>query len=147
MFSSDDITFRTQAMSVKTLLDGIAGRHIINDEVFYYAGRLLRLQSSDYIESVMVGLPLLPLVLDGSKSPWGILDGIKRLSTIWAFANNEIGLEIINYSRLRENTYYRDMPPYLRNRFLRAQIPCYIINPGTPKDIIDDIEKRIKTTL
>ena len=146
MFSSDEITFRTQTMAVETLLNGIADHHIINDDIFYYAGKLLRRQSSEYIESVMVGLPLLPLVLDGSKSPWGILDGVKRLSTIWAFANNQISLETANYSRLHEN-YFRDMTLFLKNRFLKAQIPCYIINPGTPKEIIDDIRNRIRTNL
>ena len=146
MFSSDEITFRTQTMAVETLLNGIADRHIINDDIFYYAGKLLRRQSSEYIESVMVGLPLLPLVLDGSKSPWGILDGVKRLSTLWAFANNQISLETANYSRLHEN-YFQDMTLFLKNRFLKAQIPCYIINPGTPKEIIDDIRNRIRTNL
>lgn len=147
MYSSDSISFRTQTMSVERLLDGIANHHIVNDAVVNYVAELSPRRSSDYIESVIVGLPLLPLVLDGSKSPWGILDGIKRLSAIWAFANNQISLETVNYSRLHENIYFHEMNPYLRNRFLRSQIPCYIINPGTPKDIIDDIERRIRTNL
>jgi hypothetical protein len=57
-------------------------------------------------------------------------------------------LPLVNFSNpiFASSHHTDDMSLFLRNRFIRAQIPCYIINPGTPKEIIDDIKKRIRTS-
>lgn len=103
-------------------------------------------KGASYVESVIIGMPLLPLVFDGSVMPWKTIDGVKRLAALLAFANSKYKLGESSYSRLPKFQYFDDMSPFLRNRFMRAQIPCYIINPGTPKEIIDDIKKRIRTS-
>jgi erythromycin esterase-like protein len=75
-----------------------------------------------------------------------LIDGVKRLAALLAFANSKYKLGESSYSRLPRFQYFNDMSLFLRNRFMRAQIPCYIINPCTPKEIIDDIKKRIRTS-
>ena len=147
MYSSDDINFRSQAMSVETLLYGLKDKHIEDVAVREFVKELHIGKSASFVESVIIGLPLLPIVFDGSVSPWYIIDGIKRLAALLAFTNNKFQLENAFYTRSPQFQFFDDLSLFLRNRFLRAQIPCYIINPGTPKEIIDDIEKRIRTRL
>jgi len=147
MYSSDDINFRTQTMTVEKLLYGLRDNHISNLSVRNYTNELSVTRSASYVESVMIGLPLLPIVFDGSITPWYIIDGVKRLAALLAFVNNKFQLERTSYTRSPQFQFFDDMSLFLRNRFLRAQIPCYIINPGTPKEIIVDIEKRIRTRL
>ncbi len=149
MYSSDYVSFRTQSMSVKQLIDRIDYERIIfRDNVFRkYTNRDAPSCYSSFIESVMMDLPLLPLVFDGSHNPWYIMDGEKRLQAIWNFANNKFALKNIFYSRLPENVYFNEMSPFLKHHFLKSEVPCYIINPGTPQDIIDDIQDRIHTIL
>ena len=147
MYSSDDINFRSQTMTVEQLLYGLRDGHIADFAVRKYADELSINSSASYVESVIIGLPLLPIVFDGSVTPWYVIDGVKRLAALLAFANNRYQLGESSYSRLPRFQYFDDMSFFLKNRFFRAQIPCYIINPGTPKEIIDDIEKRIRTRL
>lgn len=142
----DNISFRTQAITVEKLLEGIRGLHIVDSSICNNVGKL-HPQCSEYIESVMMGLPLLPIIMDGSRVPWSILDGKKRLSVIWGFANNVFSLNTANFSRLSGISYYEYMSPFLKKRFLSAPIPCYIINPGTPPMLIEEIQKRIRTIL
>ncbi len=147
MYSSDDINYRSQTLTVEKLLYGLREGHISNLAVRDYTKELSVIRSASYVESVMIGIPLLPIVFDGSITPWYVIDGVKRLAALSAFANDEFQLENASYSRSPKYQYFDDMSLFLRNRFLRAQIPCYVINPGTPKEIIDDIEKRIRTRL
>jgi len=135
-------------MTVEDLLYGLKnGKIEAYDVLKYDKFSILPQNSSLYIESVIIGLPLLPLVFDGSHATWFIMDGAKRLSIIWNFAHNSTPLKRTYYSRLPEYTNFEDMSPFLRNRFLKAPILCYIINPGTPTDIIDDIQERVRIKL
>lgn len=145
MYPSDYISFRTQTMTVEKLLNRLEDGDIEDRHVIY--NLYSSINYSRFIESVITGLPLLPLIFDGSRAPWRIIDGAKRLSVIWNFANNNIQLLKTNDSRIPEYTYFEGMSIFLRNRFLDAPIPCYIINPGTPTYVIDDIQERIKTIL
>lgn len=150
MYSSDGINFRSQIMTIGELLYGLRDGRIVDISIRKVADDLSADQlsvnkSASYVESAIIGLPLLPLVFDGSVMPWKTIDGVKRLAALLAFANNKYKLGESSYSRLPRFQYFDDMSLFLRNRFMRAQIPCYIINPGTPKEIIDDIKKRIRT--
>lgn len=148
MYPPDYISYRTQTMTVEDLLYGLRNGNIDDYDVIKCNNSLiLPRRRSQFIESVIIGLPLLPLVFDGSRAPWYIIDGVKRLSVIRSFAKNEIQLEETSYSRLQRYTYFRGMSPFLQNRFLKAPIPCYIINPGTPPDIVNDIQDRIQIML
>ena len=147
MYSSDDINFRSQTMTVEKLIYGLRNNHIEDFAVRNFANELSVNKSASFVESVMMGLPLLPIVFDGSVTPWYVIDGVKRLAALFAFANNRYQLGESSYSRIPSFQYFDDMNFILRNRFLRAQIPCYIINPGTPREIIEDIEHRIRKSL
>lgn len=147
MYSTDDINFRHQTMTVENLLYGLRDGQIHDVSVRKFAKELSVKKSASFVESVMIGMPLLPIVFDGSISPWYVIDGVRRLAALLAFANNDFQLENASYSRLPRFQYFDEMSPFLRNRFLRAPIPCYIVNPGTPMEIIDDIEKRLKIRL
>lgn len=142
MYSPDDISFRSQTMTVEKLLAGMRDGHIDFKRQDYDS-----FTSSAYIESVIIGLPLLPIVFDGSKAPWRIIDGSKRLQIIWDFAFNRFRLDDASFYHMPEHLSFDEMNPYLKNRFFKAVVPCYIINPGTPPDVIYEIRKRIRTDL
>ena len=75
------------------------------------------------------------------------VNGMSSGVSLLTFANNGYQLGESSYSRIPRFQYFDEMSFILRNRFLRAQIPCYVINPGTPREIIEDIEERIKRSL
>ena len=89
MYSSDDINFRIQPMTVEKLLCGLRDNHIEDFTVRKFVNELFVNRSASYVESVIIGLPLLPIVFDGSVTPWYVIDGVKRLAALLAFANNK----------------------------------------------------------
>ena len=113
----DNISFRTQTITVEKLLEGIRGLHIVDSSI---RNNVEYPQCSEYIESVMMGLPLLPIIMDGSRVPWSILDGKKRLSVILGFANNVFCLNT-GYTENESN-------PLNLNNWQFYVVPTFVIN-------------------
>ena len=103
-------------------------------------------QKSQFIESLMIKLPVPLFYFDGSKKPWRIIDGLQRLYTILNFIEGGFKLAGLEYLEQEcDGKYFKDVPGYLRSRILDAEIIAYVVNPGTPADVKYNIFKRINT--
>lgn len=146
-FSPDDVNIRLQYISVSQLERMIETSKLCIPE----AKELQRMSNawndkerSSFIESIMANLPIQLIYLDGSQTPWTVIDGIQRISTLHKFLQNDFILEGLEYfSKECEGMSFSSIPFYLRNRIESTNIVAYVINPGTPDAVKFNIFKRI----
>lgn len=145
---SETITTRIELIPVKTLIEGLEDGHIEPNRNLPELGRYIHQKDrQDFIVSLMAGMPVLPFVFDGTVRPWKVLDGEKRLALIWAFYAGKFPTDNSPYFFVGGEKYFEELPLFKRRRFLSTKIPCYVINPPTSHEAVNDIKRRMNKQL
>ena len=146
-FNPDDVDIRLQYISVSQLEKMIeTGKLCIpeTEELPRMSNIWNDKERSSFIESIMANLPIQLIYLDGSKTPWTIIDGVQRISSLHKFLQNEFVLNGLEYfNKECEGMSFSSIPFYLRSRIESTNIVAYVINPGTPDAVKFNIFKRI----
>ena len=147
LFSPDDVDIRLQYISVSQLEKMVeTGKLCIpgTEELQRMSNVWNDKERSSFIESIMANLPIQLIYLDGSKTPWTVIDGVQRISSLHKFLQNEFVLDGLEYfSKECEGMSFSSIPFYLRSRIESTNIVAYVINPGTPDAVKFNIFKRI----
>jgi len=144
MLSPNSINIRSQQIPVYALMQGVSEGRIVYGN---HSHRVSQLSASRYIESLILNIPSSPLYFDGTISPWRVIDGAKRLSCIRDFVNSRFPLSGLEYIRMYDNCLFSGLPPFIQSKLMNSPLHCYVVNPGTPPDVVDNIGKRIKNML
>lgn len=100
---------------------------------------------SKFIESIFMGVPIQPLFAfelddDGNLE---LLDGVQRLSSIKAFADNELVLYGLEELDTLNGFTFEDLASARKRKFLNSILKLYIINQNTDEGIRADIFRRV----
>lgn len=88
------------------------------------------------IESILLDLTMTPYYIDASKScKWFILDGHKRLQSLYSFINNEFELEELEFYPQYNGLKFEDLPYKQRRKIEEAEFTVHTINQGVPDDV------------
>ncbi|OUN77912.1 DUF262 domain-containing protein [Bacteroides sp. An51A] len=146
-FNPDDVDIRLQYISVSQLEKMIETgklRMPETEELQRMSNAWNDKERSSFIESIMANLPVQLVYLDGSRTPWTVIDGLQRISSIHRFVQNKLVLNGLEYfSKECEGKSFSSIPFYLRSRIKSTNIVAYVINPGTPNAVKFNIFKRI----
>lgn len=149
-FNPNDIDIRLQYISVLQLEKMIESGKLYlpeEDELRRMSNTWNDKERSSFIESIMANLPIQLIYLDGSKTPWTIIDGLQRIISLHNFFNDKFALSKLEYFNNEcEGMYFSDIPFYLKSRIESTNIIAYVVNPGTPDVVKFNIFKRVNKT-
>lgn len=86
------------------------------------AFRWNNLEQSKFIESIILGLPIPPLLMADSKGQLFVIDGMQRVLTINAFLNNHLQLSGLTVLDSLNGLYFKDLIPSRQRKFLNTSI-------------------------
>lgn len=122
--------FRTRIFRVSELMDMLKSQ-----KLQFIGGKPFKTWSvshkSRFIESLLLGLPSDPIIIDGADSPWFVADGAELLSTIYGYIRNEFSLEYVNFNMEDySGETYKGLPLMFKSRLMNLEISATIINPS-----------------
>lgn len=103
-------------------------------------------QKSRLIESLLLRIPI-PVfyVAADDNETWSVVDGLQRTSTIHDYANDRFRLKGLEYLRQFEGCLFGKLPRAMQRRINETQLIVNVIEPGTPKEVMFNIFRRINT--
>ena len=147
IFNPNDVDIRLQYISIGQLEKMIEmGKLRIpeEEELRRMSNTWSDKERSSFIESIMANLPVQLIYLDGSKTPWTIIDGLQRIISLHKFFQDEFVLKGLEYFHGEcEGLSFSSIPFYLKSRIESTNIVAYVVNPGTPDTVKFNIFKRI----
>ncbi len=143
--------FRIQYFTIGELLDRFRRFREEQEQLNFFvernSGRQWSLnKQSLFIESILCGIPVASLYIDGSNPIWNVIDGVERLNAINKFVNNRLKLsEIELLSKDYSDLCFMDLPVYIQRRFLNTPLMVYILTTILPREVKNIIFERLNS--
>ena len=146
-FDPEKIKIRTTPLLVDQLVSRVNHREIdLAPDFQRLAGIWGDTQKSRLIESLLLRIPI-PVfyVAADNNETWSVVDGLQRTSTIHDYANDGFRLKGLEYLRQFEGCLFGKLPRAMQRRINETQLVVNVIEPGTPKEVMFNIFRRINT--
>nr|WP_321520592.1 DUF262 domain-containing protein [uncultured Macellibacteroides sp.] len=106
-------------------------------------------QSSRFLESILLGVPIMPFLVSSVFDGGGrleIIDGSQRIRSIYKFLNNEFKLKDLHKLDKLEGLYYEDLPEWVKNDFMLRDFRFHVITEKADFCVRADIFDRVNTS-
>ena len=106
-----------------------------------------RKRKSRLIESLLLCIPIPVFYMAADEEDtWQVVDGLQRLDTLKLFIlDKRLRLRGLEYLNQFENHSYDDLPRPMQRRLHETELFCHVIQPGTPREVMFNVFKRINT--
>ena len=146
-FDPEKIRVRTTPLLVDQLVSRVNHGEIdLAPDFQRLAGIWGDAQKSRLIESLLLRIPI-PVfyVAADQNETWSVVDGLQRTSTIHDYANDRFPLKALQYLRQFDGCRFSNLPRTMQRRINETQLVVNVIEPGTPKEVMFNIFRRINT--
>ena len=146
-FDPEKIKIRTTPLLVDQLVSRVNHNEIdLAPDFQRFAGIWGDVQKSRLIESLLLRIPI-PVfyVAADENETWSVVDGLQRTSTIHDYATGRFALKALEYLRQFEGCRFNTLPRTMQRRINETQLVVNVIEPGTPKEVMFNIFRRINT--
>ena len=148
ILDSNKILIQQKPLSIEGIINRLKYEEINLDTEFQRKRSLWDNETkSQFIESLMLRIPIPPLYFDGTDDDcWLVIDGLQRLSTLKEFIIDEsLELTGLEYFSDYNGCYYSSLPRSYVRRIDETQLSLFLLMPGTPFNVKFNIFKRINT--
>lgn len=150
-------TVKTQnaEYDLHTLIKRIDNKTIKLDPDYQRRHRWSNETSSRLIESLILNIPI-PVIfisqdvdvdeeISENSSRFTVIDGQQRLTAIYDFMKNDLQLKGLETLPELNESYYKDLPPFLTRRLEERTIKCLRIDSTVDSQVKFDIFERLNT--
>ena len=103
-------------------------------------------RKSRLIESLLLRIPIPVFYVAADENEiWSVVDGVQRISTIYAYVTDQFHLSHLEYLEKLEGALYTGLPRQMQRRINETQFVVNVIEPGTPAEVMFNIFRRINT--
>lgn len=146
-FGPEKIKVRTVPVVVEQLVARIQRGEIeLQPEFQRLRGIWKEPRKSRLIESILLRIPL-PVfyVAADDRENWLVVDGLQRMSTMYDYVSDEFGLVGLEHMTHLHGKKHEDLPRPMQRRIGETQLVVNVIDPGTPREVVFNIFRRINT--
>ena len=146
-FDPEEIRVRTIPIVVEQLVARIQHEEIELQPEFQRLRDIWKEpRKSRLIESILLRIPL-PVfyVAEDDKEIWSVVDGLQRMSTMYDYVSGEFGLVGLEYLAHLHGKKHEDLSRPMQRRIGETQLVVNVIEPGTPREVMFNIFRRINT--
>ena len=128
MFALDPkkIDIRRDEVTVQALFE----RHL-DEPPYELTRRWNDKHMSQFIESIIVQIPVMPIWIHIDGNDFTIVDGVKRVKALQKFISDGGSLSDLEYVTDLNNKTYAELPRSIQRRILETKVQVYYICPGT----------------
>ena len=107
-------------------------------------------RKSRLVESLLLRIPIPVFYMAEDPTETAIdrlivVDGVQRLSTIFAFMNDTFALKRLEYLRRFDGATFSQLPGHMQRRIRETELICNIIERETPEEVMYNVFLRVNT--
>lgn len=135
--------FRMQHFTIRELLDRIDAGQLVGNIVPEKQWPLKKRKM--FVESVLCGIPIASIYLNGCRPRWNIIDGVERLHSIKMYADNQLLLEDMTLLPEMYEGRFNELPSPVKRRFLNTPIIGYVLTTELEPELVESIFERLNS--
>jgi hypothetical protein len=133
-------------MAVATLLRDVADGTIVEPPFARGQGRWRQSNAALYIESLLLGFPVMPLLFVRDAGRLVIVDGLQRLHTLIEFVEGRFGLSGLRQLSGLESKLFHELDQPIQRRLLETHLPAVIASGPDEHTLAIELFRRMNET-
>ena len=146
-FNPEQIKINTRTVLIEQLVSRIKHKEIDLAPDFQRQHNIWNEESkSRLIESLLLRIPIPVFYVAADESEiWSVVDGVQRMSTIYDYVRGAFSLTRLEYLTWLDGQKYDELPRPMQRRISETPLIVYVIEPGTPPEVMFNVFHRIYT--